>query len=449
MRYIGGTSIRALSVASAYGDLREDWDKLTDKEKLWIDVIPWIIVAAAVIFLIWTILLGGSAVHVNARTEHLVYTPLYSDPPVWLLKDTVFENTDLDALVDNSLFGNDNESAARERNFLKTVVGAGNSYLVNGFLQLSCGDRVVVSRIGNGSIKVDVDAVRDVIVTDDVGNGVVFVTKKNSNAEEPEIALGRSFSFYPHSMLSDSGEPSTEKLGESVENTSYVWPMEGQIIPSRAVGVDTVTTQGLLLSGHVELLNRRVMSNSNYTVATHELELGDHLVLATSEETEKKRYTIIQEWAIRNNENNRQTTASANSRLPWTPDNCEDLQPSVESFGLRPPRASETDKGFLHIDEEKGMAISLVSSSGFVDIKRYRSTAIRLQSNAVSRLQNDRLFSLGWSVILFGFLAYRKFARAYVVSRARQDRTPTIDFREPGQQGSDSSSVHPHEQQRQ
>lgn len=426
MNWMGYTPIRALSVGDAYGDLRDDWDTLTEKEKRWIDIIPWVIVATAAFFLTHTFLLGGTAVHVSSRTEHLVYTPLFSDPPVWLLRDAVFENSDLGALTDDDLFGADNGSDVPYRKMLKATFDGNETYLINGYLQLNCGDRVTVTRIGTGSIKVDVNAVRDVTVTDEVGNAVQFLSGEVDEAGNTTPPLHTSFSFYPHSMLDKHGMTRRDSQPEDTAYTSYVWPMEGQIIPSRAIGIDTVATQGLLLSGTVELLNRRVWGRSNYSVATHELELGDHLVLATSEATEKKRDSIMQGWA---NPESEQIVEGSSSRAPWKPKYCEDLQPVAESFGLRPAHIIDTDKGFLHIDEEKGMAVSLVSTADFVDIKRYRSTAIRLQSSAIKRLLNDRVFSLGWSAILFAFIAYRKVARAYVMSRGRQARRLASDTR--------------------
>ncbi|MFK7997582.1 MAG: hypothetical protein AB8B87_25880 [Granulosicoccus sp.] len=410
MNRIGYTPIRALSVGGAYGDLRDDWDTLTKKEKKWLDIIPWFIAALAAILLVCTFRLGGSAVHVSSRTEHLVYTPLFSDPPVWLLKDTVFENADLN---DANLFDDDSDTPASYREIRTATIDNKATPNVNGFLQLNCGDRVIVSRLGTGLVKVDVNAVQDVVVTDDVGDAVVF--------DKP---LKKSFSFYPHAKLKEDGTSPTHAIAESMASSSYVWPMEGQIIPSRAVGVDTVATQGLMLSGRVELLNRRVIGDGSYSVAVHDLELGDHLVLATANTTEDKRNSVLKDWTEKMQD---PAFKDSSVRILQTPDNCENLQPDEDSFKSRFMDSSGTDKGFIHIDDEKGLAVSLVSNARFVDIKRYRSTAIRLQSSAIKRLQNDKLFGLAWSAVLFSFMAYRKLARAYIMSRGRQSRLPGSD----------------------
>ncbi len=403
MAKVGYKAFRALSIGGALGDLRNDWDSLSRREQWWLDVIPWLIAFPAVVLIFCTLVLGSTVIHVNARTEHLLYTPLYSDPSVWLLKDTRFESLTLN---EDDLF-NDDDSAG---GFIRTIhrVGADDSgsSLVNGFLQLSCGDRVTISRIGQGAIKVKVDAVHTVVVTDEVGTSVDFA-----------VNLPKSFTFYPHARESDLDLADSRHVDRSMKErmrfTSYVWPLEGQIVPSRIVGVDTVDNRGLLLEGRVDLFNRRVVSGSNYLVSRHEIELGDHLVLGSARDIAKKRDSILRQWE-------RQSHAE-DTDAAWKPEACDDLQPDPESFRARYQRNDSADKGFVHIDEEKGMGVAYSSNTETAEIKRYRSSAIGMESNLIKRLLNDKLLTLLWSIIIFAFVAYRQLARAYIMSRSREE----------------------------
>lgn len=416
MKKVGITTIRALSVGGAFGDLRDDWDCLTDKERLWLDILPWLIVIPAVILLVATFLLGGTAVQVSARTEHLIYTPLYSDPPVWILKDAEFESVHLDDL---DFFGTDENRATFNSTPYSSSDGNSNSVLTNGFLQLSCGDRVTVSRVGTGRIKVAVNSLNGVTITDEVGNVLPFAKD-----------LSKSFFFYPHSKVSSKG---SNKSLES-EPISYIWAMEGQIIPSRPASIDTLTTQGLMLSGRVDLLNRRVIGGGNYLVGSHDLELGDHLILATAKDTEEKRDLVLQSQIAANDEISYNSKTSKSDQSKY----CDSLKPSDETFKSLFVTSSATDKGFLHIDDEKGMAVSLISNAKSVEIARYRSTAVTLEPSALKRLQKDTLFTISWSVLLFAFFLAQKLKRAYIMSRGRQENlhysdaeSSTINVTEP------------------
>lgn len=391
MKKVGYNTIRALSVGGAFGDLRDDWDYLTDKEKFWLDVLPWSLVIPAIVLLVGTFLLGGTTVHVSARTEHLIYTPLYSDPPVWILKDAEFESNDLEEI---DLFASDDDLVA---NKISTEHEGEQHDPVNGFLQLSCGDRVTVSRVGAGRIKVHVNSINGVVITDELGN----ISPITSH-------IKKSFFFYPHS----------NQKSESNDAISYVWAMEGQVIPSRPVSIDTLTNQGLMLSGRVDLLNRRFIGGGNYLVSSHELELGDHLVLATAKDTEKKRDEIISKKNEDRNFVIEENRPNSSERTEY----CESLRPDNSEFKSLFSSSSPTDKGFIHIDEEKGMAVSLISNAKSVEIARYRSTAVKLERSALSRLQNDSLFAVGWSVLLFTFFISQKLKRAYIMSRGRQEK---------------------------
>ena len=103
-------------------------------------------------------------------------------------------------------------------------------------------------------------------------------------------------------------------------------------------------------------------------------------------------------------------------------ENCDGSRSST-ARAVRTPvqEGSWAGKGFVHIDEEKGMGVAYSSNTETAEIKRYRSSAIGMESNLIKRLLNDKLLTLLWSIIIFAFVAYRQLARAYIMSRSREE----------------------------
>jgi len=379
-------------MSGTLADLHEEWEGLGAKRQSRLEALMFgtpLVLGALALALLAAMAsnLGGTVVHLVARTEYIRYTPLGNDPPQWLLENVAISSAEsLDDLAASAFFpptdagtpidegpdaavGMRDEAAVEDPELDARVA----EELFDVFFQPHCGDTIVVSRIGKGPLHIRVSSEREPIITDMRGKASPI----------PLESIGRTFTFEI---------PAPEK--GAIPDTSVVWPLEGRVDPGRAVGPQTTSQFGLLLEGKVEVVAGRLGTNSTYSVDEHELELGDQVSLPTAYELDALIAAIAEE--------ERKNDADADA-----PSLCRAFD---DSKG-----AGSIDKGFIHPDDGKGVNVSLSSNARYADIVRYRTAPIQLRSGWFKRLVNDQVISFGWAVIGVGFVFHRRLARLAVV----------------------------------
>ncbi|MFK7853625.1 MAG: hypothetical protein AB8B79_05905 [Granulosicoccus sp.] len=379
---------RRLTLASTLADHRDKWallDDTTQRRLEWLNFyIPVVLALGALLLLLMMISnLGGTTIHVTASTEHVRYTPLVSDPPLWPLKGATISVVETDVNnFDDSLFVTSPPAEIPDR--------ADTGY--DGYFQPHCGDTITVSRTGAAELTVFVESSQQALIT----------PASNNTGKIVPLDGVRSF----HISLN------AESL--SGDEAALVWPMAGRIDPSRAIKVQHERQYGVLLSGNVEVLAGRFFSNSRFLIDKHLLEPGDHLVLPTSAELNKKASEISAEIEKAIN-----TGASEEEAFKKVDGLCRRFELSNSgglNFGVE-----KLDKGFIlaggspRPGAPKALHVSLSSNASHAEIERYRTANLRVSSSWTKRLLNDPIIPLGFTVVGFGFVFNRKLIRLLVV----------------------------------
>ena len=341
------------------------------------------------------------------------YTPLVIDPPQWKLRKTTIKciETRAENLPD-SMFAQTGESDVAEKADISTCTD--NSYSVphessavsvattkvvnksendafNGFFQPHCGDTIILSRIGSGSLSILVESTHRPIIN---------VTSEHKGSLNIPAKV-RSLVMSIDASAVDGVEP------------ALVWPMEGRIDPSRQIKAQVGGQYGVLLNGKVEVMAGRIGSDSKFPVDSHSLEPGDHLVLPTSTDLDQLAAKIASELAGMDGDQGSRSEREQIMKL------CSTYEANSSDGQL--------DKGFVLAGAlspaglPRALHVALSSNAQHVDIKRYRTANLQVRSSWFKRLVNDPIIAFGWTVIGVVFVLYRKIVRLLVIYTGESD----------------------------
>jgi len=363
-RFIG-----TLLVGATAPDLSRHWDSTSAKARFfWI--IPPIAVSLFTVLLLWRTLFDvhEPTVFVEARSEHIEYVPLGRNPPGWVVKDAIIEDqspmkialTEVVEQIPKAHGENDDDASVVVDMGARDDKDAEDTSKVDyGFIEFSCGDQIVVSRIGNGPLRVRINA-------HNKAQPVRVRTRDDEYDATLNAGLGKVVTIIldnPASAFDASGEALT-------------WPLEGQVKPGRLVGHEGSLRRGMLLSGKVELVSREFLGSGHYRVPKMDLRLGDALVLPSSER-------LLAEEGI-----------------------C--LKTGVSDN-------SSSDKGFLNLDDMRGLNLMLSSNADGANIQRFATGDLPIRNGVFERIANDRSLALSWTLVLTFFGLYRFLVRSWLL----------------------------------
>lgn len=335
-----GKPIAAFSAGSPGDDLSKEWGALSSVWKVLFIVLPIAVIVFALYLLLCLVFnFPKGTILLYARTEHLQYVPITEDPPRWVIPK-------------EASFRRNGEAVEFE----------------GGSLELSCGDRVTLNRIGMGNMQMHVD------IADGNELGVV-------GTDEEYLE-----SFHGYGGTLAITIPDIQNF--QTRGVSVNWPMTGLIIPGRPVKYEVGTNRGLLLSGTLQVIARYLFSDDqNFILEEMKLKLGDQIVLDT---------------AIAYNE---KIVALAGAGLSSS---------SADSICVR---EGVTDKGFVNFDSNSGFNVAMSSETDTGEINRYNTTSLKVGNNWIKRLLNDKWYSLGWTVVFLFFAGYRKVVRSVLARK--------------------------------
>ena len=344
-----GQTIAAFSAGSGHANLSQEWRRLKKGVQLTLVSVPVLVSLYALILLIFmTFNYPGSAILVYARSEYVEYVPMQLDPPQWVLPPAILTL-----------------STSRETHQID-----------EGILETSCGDRLTISRIGNGNLKLHVLPAAG-------GETAVAQRKLIEDEEFPDETYFEKEYLEPESGLESGFSLEFRNIHEKVKNgESLNWPMTGLIVPGRPIKYETSRSRGLLLDGTVQVLTRYLWEGNHYEERKIDLNIGDQIVLETTQKYNGKIAKSI----------------DPGSHEAIRSDMCK--------------KATQTDKGFINLDASPGVNVVMSSESDSGEIVRYNTTPIHLGSSWIQRLALDKWFALSWAFIVVFFTNYRRIVRA-------------------------------------
>ncbi len=335
IRFIG-----AAAAGSPMRSLDKDWNDLNASLKATIVVLPCLVALCALFLLAYVFFnWGGGSVLVYGSSEHVEYTALSSDPAQWPLpKGTVY-------------FGK-----SRVKSSLP---------IDKGFLELACGDKVTLTRIGHGTTKLFVE----------------FANVKNSGVldqDEEYMDLDDSTTL--------SIDLATDSKTWRIDN-SLNWAMSGVIIPGRTVKFEKGSSRGLLTDGSVEVYAKPIFGKNSYLVEDFKLHLGDQVVLPS----------------IRDFQNDLAAQEEAVARRKFFLNQCQNK--------------SNIAQGFTNIGSKLGINVTIAGQANHAEIDRYNTTTVYVGNSFIKRFSNDKWFAIAWSLIIAFMVSYRRIIRAILAQK--------------------------------